>query len=90
MKNVNNILYETFKAQMQDIKIDTSRAVEKIDNLEFQTFKMKIAYPNKMVLNLIMYSRLFDKKEFTVNIMYVDNKMGQLMMDAWKKSKFAK
>lgn len=89
-KNVNNVLYETFKTQMPNIKIDTTKTVEKIDNLEFQTFKMKIEYPNKMVLNVLMYSRLFDKKEFTVNIMYVDNKKGQLMIEAWEKSKFTK
>ena len=89
-KNVNDILYETFKAQMPNIKIDTTKTVEKIDDLEFQTFKMKIEYPNKMVFNVFMYSRLFDKKEFTVNIMYVDNKKGQLMLEAWKKSKFTK
>lgn len=41
-------------------------------------------------MNVLMYSRLFDKKEFTVNIMYVDNKKGQLMLEAWKKSKFTK
>jgi hypothetical protein len=87
-KNVNDVLYETFKSQMPNIKIDTTRVVEKIDDLEFQTFKMKIVYPNKMVLNVIMYSKLFDKKEFTVNIMFVDNKKGQLMLEAWKKSKF--
>lgn len=51
---------------------------------------MKIEYPNKMVMNLLNYSRLFDKKELTVNIIYVDNKEGQLMIDAWKKSKFSK
>lgn len=89
-KNVNDVLYETFITQMIGIKIDTIRTVEKIDNLEFQTFKMKIEYPNKMVMNLLMYSRLFDKKEFTVNIMYVDNKKGQLMLDAWKESEFTK
>ena len=86
----SNYQYETFKAQMPNIKIDTTKTVEKIDDLEFQTFKMKIEYPNKMVFNVLMYSRLFDKKEFTVNIMYVDNKKGQLMLEAWKKSKFTK
>lgn len=89
-KNVNDILYETFKAQIPNIKIDTTKTVEKIDNLEFQIFKMKIEYPNKMVLNVLMYNRLFDKKELTVNIMYVDNKKGQLMLEAWEKSKFTK
>ena len=89
-KNVNEVLIDTYKAQMPHAKIDTITTVEKIDNLEFQVFKMKIEYPNKMILNLLMYSRLFGKKEFTVNIMYVDNKKGQLMTEAWKNSKFSK
>jgi hypothetical protein len=89
-KNVNNMLYETFKTQLPDIKIDSSTSVEKISKMEFQTFKMKIEYPNKMIMNVIMYSRLFDKKEFTVNIMYVDNKKGEQMLDSWKNSKFTK
>jgi len=89
-KNVNNMLYETFITQMPDIKIDSTSSVEKIDNLEFQTFKMKIEYPNKMTMNVLMFSRLFDKKEFTVNIMYVDKKKGEQMLDSWKKSKFTK
>ncbi|WP_304064368.1 hypothetical protein [Pedobacter glucosidilyticus] len=89
-KNVNNMLYETFKTQMPDIKIDSTSTIEKIDNLEFQTFKMKVEYPNKMVLNVLMFSRLFDKKELSVNIMYVDNNKGQQMLESWRKSKFTK
>lgn len=89
-KNVSDILYETFRAQMPDIKIDSTRMVDKIDNLEFQTFKMKVEYPNKMVMNILMFSRLFDKREFSVNIMYVDKSKGQQMLESWRKSKFMK
>jgi hypothetical protein len=89
-KNVNNMLYETFKTQMPDIKIDSTTTTQRIDSLEFQTFKVKIEYPNKMILNVLMFSRLFDKKEFSVNIMYVDNKKGQQMLESWEKSKFTK
>lgn len=89
-KAVDEVLYETFKAQLPGIKIDTTRTVEEIDNLEFQTLKMKVEYPNKMILNLIMFSRLFEKREFTVNIMYVDKLKGQKMLDSWRESKFAK
>ena len=89
-KIVNQVLYETFVSQMPGIKVDTISAVEKIDNLEFQTFKMKIVYPNNMVFNVIMYSRLFGKREFSVNIMYVDDRKGQLMLEAWKNSKFSR
>lgn len=88
-KAVDEVLYETFKAQLPGIKIDTTRMVEKIDNLEFQTLKMKVEYPNKMILNVFMFSRLFDKREFTVNIMYVDNLKGQKMLDSWRESKFS-
>ncbi len=37
-----------------------------------------------------MFSRLFNKKEFSVNIMYVDAKKGAQMLDAWRNSKFGK
>ena len=89
-KGVNEMLYNTFITQMPGIKIDTIRTVEKIDNLEFQNFKMKVIYPNQMVLNVSMYSRLFKNKEFSVNIMYVDDKKGQKMLQAWKASTFGK
>lgn len=89
-KNVGEILYQTFKAQMPNTQIDTIRATEKIDNLVFQTFKIAITLPNKMVLNVLMFSRLFAKQEFTVNIMYIDKLKGELMLDSWKKSKFLK
>jgi hypothetical protein len=87
-KTVNEMMYQTFNTQMPGIRIDTAAFSETIDNLKFQVLKMKVTYPNKMVLNVFMFSRLFDKKEFSVNIMYVDTKKGELMIDAWKRSKF--
>jgi hypothetical protein len=87
-KNVNEILYETFKSQMPNAVIDSSSSVEKISGLDFQTFKMKIDFPNGMTMHSFMYSRLFDKKEFSVNIMYVDDKQGEKMVNAWTNSKF--
>jgi hypothetical protein len=87
---VNQILYETFISQMPGIEIDTARTTEVIDNLDFHVYKMKITYPNDMVLNFMMYSRLFDKREFTVNIIYVDGAKGEQMKQAWVASKFKK
>lgn len=85
---VNEILFETFKTQMPNAKIDSISSVETISNLDFQTFKMKIDFPNGMTMHSQLYSRLFDKKEFSVNIMYVDEKQGKKMIEAWTKSKF--
>lgn len=87
-KAVNGILYETFMTQMPGVVIDSSRSVEKISNLDFQTFKMKIDLPNGITMHSLMYSRLFDKKEFSVNIMYVDDEQGKKMVKAWTNSTF--
>ncbi|NHM01638.1 hypothetical protein [Flavobacterium difficile] len=85
---VNGLLMETFQTQMPNVKIDTLRGTEKIDGLEFQTFKMKVVYPNNLVYTILMFSRLFDKKELTVNIMFIDEEKGNLMLESWKKSRF--
>ena len=87
-KNVNNTIYQTFKDNMPNAKIDTLSSTEKIDNLIFYKHETKIHLPNNQILDMIMYSKLFDKKEFTVNIMFVDPKRGKEMIDAWKNSKF--
>ncbi len=87
-KGVNDILFETFKTQMPNAKIDSISSIEMINNLDFQTFKMKIVFPNGLIMHSMMYSRLFGKKEFAVNIMYIDEKQGKRMIDAWTKSKF--
>lgn len=87
-KSVIEVLYQTFMNQMPGINIDTSSTVETIDNLQFQCFKLKVLYPNQVTLNALMYCRLFDKQDLTVNIIYVDPKKGKAMLDALKKSKF--
>ena len=87
-KAVNEILFETFKTQMPNTKIDSISSTEKISNLDFQTFKMKIYFPNGMTMHSLMYSRLFDDREFSVNIMYVDERQGKRMIEAWTKSTF--
>ncbi|MBT1695955.1 hypothetical protein KK083_03645 [Fulvivirgaceae bacterium PWU4] len=87
---MNQMIYETFMAQMPGVRIDTVSATEMIDGLDFNTYKMKVVYPNEMVLNFTMYSRLFDKKEFTVNIVYVDEAKGNQMKESWLTSKFKK
>ena len=86
---INDMLYKTI-IQLQGVKVDTAMSVEKISNLEFHTFKATVEYPNKTVLHMLMYYRLFDKTEFSMNIVYKDEGKGQQMLNAWKSSKFGK
>jgi len=89
-KLVNEIMYTTFVTQMPDAVVDTLTTIEQIDNLDFYVFKIKITYPNKMILNMLMYSRLFDKQSFGLNIIYREEEIGQKMLDAWRNSTFGK
>jgi len=89
-RGINEMLYETFKKQIPNGTIDTSSSEELIAGLTFQKFRISISLPNNIVIRLIMFSRPFADKEFTVNIMYVDEEKGIRMMNAWKKSSFGK
>jgi hypothetical protein len=89
-KAVREIVYETFKNQIPNAKIDSASFIEKIDGLPFHALSVKIQFPNGMVMNAMLYSRLFNTREFSLNIMYTDEKAGKVMMDAWRNSRFEK
>lgn len=89
-KSVNEILYETFRDQIPGAEIDTASFVEMVDGLEFRGFRCKVNYTSIMNMNVLMYSRLFDDREFSVNIMYTSEDKGEKMKAAWLASKFAK
>ena len=85
---VNKLLYGTFEAQMPNAKLDSSSTKETISGLTFSKFRITILFPNKMIMELLMFSRLFDKQEFTVNITTIDKEKQRILLDAWKNSKF--
>lgn len=87
-RNVNSMLYGTFEAQMPNAKLDSSSSQETINGKVFQTYKVTITFPNKMVMDFMMYSRLFASREFTVNIMTVDKDKQRVLLNAWRNSKF--
>ncbi|UUC45311.1 hypothetical protein [Flavobacterium cerinum] len=89
-KDVNNLLYKVMQEQLPGSPIDTLRTVEKIDNLEFQVFKIAQTLPNQKTFTMIMYNRLFGKKELAVNIMYMDEAKGKQMLSSWRNSTFLK
>jgi hypothetical protein len=88
--DVNKMIYGTLESQMKGAKIDSSSSTTLINGLVFQSFKLGITFPNNMVLNMYSYSRLFGKKEFTVNITAVDRKKEKELLDAWLNSRFEK
>ena len=82
------VLHETFTVQMPGVNIDTLITTEQIDDVEFMKFDINIQYSPELSLRVLMYNHLFDDKDFTVNIMYVEESKGQQMLEAWRKSRF--
>jgi hypothetical protein len=88
-KALNEIIYKTFVDQ--GIKVDSASGKEIIQGLEFNAFYTTIYTPGgKVILRQILYSRLINGYDFGVNINYNNEKDKTIMIDAWKKSKFAK
>lgn len=87
-KKVNDLLYGTFEAQLPKAKLDSVSSSEIIDGKLFQTFEVTITIADNFALKWIMYSRLFGKKEFTVNIMTANKEKRETLLKAWRNSKF--
>ncbi len=89
-KLVNQVVYTTFSQQIPNAQVDSSTSREIIDQYTFHVFRVNITMPNKQVLHSVMYNRLFEKKDLTLSLTYVDEDKGRAMLNAVKKSTFAK
>lgn len=85
---VNIIMYQTFESQIPNAKMDSISSTQNIDGLEFHRFDININFPNGTIMKTIGFSRLFEKKELTINITYIDEKIGKKMMKSFENSKF--
>lgn len=57
--------------------IDTLRTVEKIKNSEFQVFTITQKPPSQKTFTMLLYDRLFGKKELAVTSLYRDEEKGK-------------
>lgn len=87
-KALNNILYKTMAQQIPHAEIDSATTAETIDKRVFKRFSIAVTLPNKVVMHMLMYNKLFDKKELTISIVYVDPVKGNKLLTAWRNSKF--
>ncbi len=87
---INSVLYDVYKNMFPNENIDTSSTTELIDGLEFYVFNLNLKSSIGTTLKVFSYSRLFDDKDLTVNIIYSDENKGKLLLDAFRNSKFEK
>jgi hypothetical protein len=85
----DNYVYDTYKKLLLgNAKLDTTISSEIIDGLIFQKFKLQFSINNKIALNMYVFSRLFEKKEFTMVMVFTNKAKGDLILNAWKNSIF--
>ena len=88
LRETKLLIYEMFTDQMPGIIPDTSSTVEYIDKLTFYVYHVTLGLPEKRSFKIHMYMRLFDDKDWTFNIMYMDEEKGQEMLEAFRNSTF--
>ena len=87
-KAVDKVLYNTLKAQIPNVTVDSASTQINVGNLPFNAFILRASLPNNIIFSIYSFSRLFGKKDFTVNIMFVNSTKGDIMLNAWKSSTF--
>ena len=88
-EGVIDIMIKTYEGRK--IKVNHTRSVELIDNIEFtkDDFNLLTA-DGKYFMNQAMYTRLFDVIELTVTITWNNENFGREMVDSWESSKFGR
>ncbi len=85
---VKSIIVETLESQAPGTSVDTSSHVEKIGGLEFRKFRVIATLPNKMVINMAIYSRLHMGYDFGITVTYSDEGIGKELAAILASSKF--
>ena len=87
-REVNKMTYETFVETMPNVTLDSISSKEMIDGLEFDRFEINIDFPNGIEMTTVGYSRLFNDKDFTINIVYTKESIGKELIENILNSKF--
>jgi len=84
---LKDLIRNTYKDQGVAAKFSETRT-EKIDGLDFRVYDIAILAPDQsVILNQILYSRLINGFDFSVNINYQREENKEVMMTAWKSSR---
>ena len=88
-KNDDDEVYAYYKSILfANTKMDTTISDETISNLVFRKFKLQVSLNDKTILNMYVYSRLFADEEFSIVIVYANETKGEMILNAWRNSKF--
>ena len=86
---VKKMIYDAYVNQK--IKVDTSSATEVIAGQKFHTFNVTLFGPSgEVLMNQMMYNQLMNGYDFGVSIIYNSETDKEILINAFKNSKFIK
>ena len=86
---VRNTLYNAFKQALEaNATIDTSSSKEKIDNIRFDRFQIKIIRSSAKDLTSYFYSRSISGYSVAIVVSYENEKIGEKIISVLNSSKF--
>jgi hypothetical protein len=88
VKQVNNLIYNTFHSKIPDAKIDTSTSKKNIGDREFKEFHLAIPIKGQVTMNVIMFSKYYQGFDLTISYVYVDDVSKNQMEDILQSCKF--
>jgi hypothetical protein len=85
---VNKMMYKGFEEIIPNGTLDSISSIAKINGLEFNRFDINIEFPDGMEMTTVGFSRLFNNKDFSINIVYTKENVGKELIDNILNSKF--
>jgi hypothetical protein len=87
-KEVQDLMYKTFAAQLSNVRIDSSSGTEMVDGMKFTVLHFRIYRKEQPLFTSYLYSRMFGGIEFGVNILYDKPEAGNNLLSAFRRSSF--
>lgn len=88
-KAIDDMLVEILKTRLPNDTVHHATRTEEIDGLTFHVSESTMKLPDDRVLTMLLFSRLFDRYEFSVNVIFADKKKGELLLRALRASDFS-
>jgi hypothetical protein len=85
---LNKLMYKAFEEMVPNGKLDSIASVTIINGLEFNRFDVIIDFPDGMKMTTVDFSRLFNDKDVTINIVYTNKNVGKKLIENILNSKF--
>lgn len=82
------MLYETLRQGFPSAVIDTFSRVEKVGQVPFQTYSVRVSNHGIKVAEFLFYNHVFGANQLDVSLVIKDDEAGAKLLESWRGSTF--